>query len=69
MSTMSYCAFENTSRDMDVCVTKMLTMASEYDNLADALDGLDSHEKRGLDSLIADAREIIRLYDALADRE
>lgn len=54
MSNMSYCRFENTSRDMQDCVNAVMEMIENgYD--------LDSYETRGFKQLIEQAAELLNL--------
>ena len=51
MANMSYCRMENTARDLQDVVDSITS--GDYD------DGISHSEKRGLDDIVALAREIV----------
>ena len=61
MATASYCAFENTAKDIHVCLNKLTEMNFDDEKIED----LDSYERRGLTNLVDDARKLVEMYDAM----
>lgn len=57
MSNMSYCRFENTSRDLSDCVSALRDMSAE-----DMLE-LNEYETAGLKSILHNARHLADRMD------
>jgi len=57
LPTLSYCAFENTSHDLEICVEKLM----------DAVDtrtaDWSEYEAMALPDLVRQARTLVMLYD------
>ena len=63
MSNMSYCAFENTSKDMYDAIEKIQSLISRTDTIND----MSEYEMRGLVDLLSYAQEIVDLEENIND--
>jgi len=61
MANMSYCRFENTSRDLSDCV--------EYLYEQNTLKNLGKSEKRYAKELLQDCLDLVELAEALLDED
>ena len=57
MANMSYCRYENTSRDLADVVNAL------YDSYVDV--DLDHYETRGLESILELSKEVVRMEDKI----
>lgn len=60
MANMSYCRWENTSRDLDDCVHEFI----EWEDIGEAKDLSSAHEVAGFFRCLDRARELVQLADA-----
>lgn len=61
---MSYCAFENTSADLDQCVDKLNELIDDgCETLTDFSEALNEYEFRGLKRLMSAARELLDIAE------
>ena len=58
MSNMSYCRFENTSKDLEDCIEALRNYEDECNNLS-------SYEVEALEDLISQAKEVIELTETI----
>ena len=63
MSNMSYCAFENTSMDLSDAKDKIEQIMNDNDQILE----MSQYEARGLDELLANAKEIVELEQQITD--
>ena len=59
MGNMSYCRFENTSKDLEDCIEALRNYEDECNNLS-------SYEVEALEDLISQAKEVIELTETIA---
>ena len=59
MSNMSYCRFENTSKDMQDCLNAI--ESGDYE----AIEDLNEHEQRGLMDMLDCARRLLALFEGI----
>jgi len=57
MANMSYCRYENTARDLQDCVDALYN--------SDCDEDLDQYERRGLETILELARDIIDMEDKI----
>jgi len=55
---MSYCRFENTSKDLEDCIEALRNYEDECNNLS-------SYEVEALEDLISQAKEVIELTETI----
>ena len=58
MGNMSYCRFENTSKDLEDCIEALRNYEDECNNLS-------SYEVEALEDLISQAKEVIELTETI----
>ena len=58
MGNMSYCRFENTSKDLEDCIEALRNYEDECNNLS-------SYEVEALEDLISQAKEIVELTETI----
>ena len=58
MGSMSYCRFENTSKDLEDCIEALRNYEDECNNLS-------SYEVEALEDLISQAKEVIELTETI----
>ncbi len=58
MGNMSYCRFENTSKDLEDCIEALRNYEDECNNLS-------SYEVEALEDLINQAKEVIELTETI----
>ena len=58
MGNMSYCRFENTSKDLEDCIEALRNYEDECNNLS-------SYEVEALQDLIEQAKEIVELTETI----
>jgi len=77
MSNMSYCRFENTSRDFSDCLEAVRTMVDcqgmedldfEEGDSREVYSDLSDYEKRGLKSLLEECEEFKELAEELLEQ-
>lgn len=62
MSSMSYCAFENTAGDLQ----QLLNIVSDYNTLEDLLESCSSeYERGGVRNVINICRELVDEFDRI----
>lgn len=61
MSNMSYCAFENTSRDLFDAKDKVEQIMNDNEMIKE----MSQYEARGLDDLLVAAKEIVELEEQI----
>ena len=79
MSNMSYCRFENTSKDFLDCLEALRTMVDNsyeergeeesYEEGGEQYKDLSDDEKRGLKSLLENCEEFMELAEELLEEE
>ena len=63
MSNMSYCAFENTSRDLQDAIEKVNDLLNDSDQIKE----MSQYEARGLDDLLTAAKDLIEYDSQITD--
>ena len=63
MSNMSYCAFENTSRDLYDAIDKVNDLLND----SDQIKHMSQYEARGLDDLLNAAKDLIEYEVQITD--
>ena len=58
MGNMSYCRFENTSKDLEDCIEALRNYEDECNNLS-------SYEVEALQDLVEQAKEIVELTETI----
>ena len=58
MGNMSYCRFENTSKDLEDCIEALRNYEDECNNLS-------SYEVEALQDLIEQAKEVVELTETI----
>ena len=68
MASMSYCAFENTSTDMQQCIEMMQTALEEGKSLTEFIKRKSQYEQRAVGQLYELCEEFIAAYNDLASK-
>ena len=68
MGNMSYCRFENTSKDLEDCIQALHDYEEKCNSLSnyeDECNNLSSYEVEALEDLISQAKEVIELTETI----